>query len=135
MGRWWPDEYGRPSIPEQRRVLASISPVHAEPARLPPIWITTGESDPTVTPSHSFKLAASWQDVQGGPVLLRTYPWPSHISHLDGKEREAADAVFGVPQWDQTVAEQVLFFARALELDLDRLHPPPDAELDARPAP
>jgi|GEM_PF-6992587 len=125
MGRWWPAEYGRPADPGQRAVLRAISPVHAAPASLPPVWITTGASDPTVTPSHSYKLWAAWKDIEGGPVFLRATPWPSHIGHLGDKKREAAMAGYGVAEQDREVAERVLFVVRALGLDTGLLFPPP----------
>ena len=135
MGRWWPDEYGRPSDPDQREVLAQISPVHATPARLPPVWITTGSEDPTVSPSHSFKLKAAWHDVPGGPVLLRAWPWPSHISHLSKQKQEAARARVEVADLDRTAAEQLAFLLRALALDPAELAAPPAPESGLSPPP
>ena len=128
MGAWWPGEYGHPVNPAQKKVLEGISPVHATPERLPPMLLTTGESDPTVTPSHSFKLAAAWASMPGGPVLLRVYPWPSHSQHLPGKKRTEALKQIGVAEVDRMSAEMVLFLARALELDLDQLWAPGEGE-------
>lgn len=124
MGAWWPGEYGHPSNPSQKKVLEGISPVHATPDRLPPMWVTTGASDPTVTPSHSFKLAAAWESIPGGPVHLRVYPWPSHSRHLSSKKRTEALKLIGVAELDRMNAEKVLFLARALELELDRMWAP-----------
>ena len=106
MGRWWPKEYGRPSDRSQAAVLRSVSPVHATPERLPPIWLTTGQADPTVTPSHSYKLAAAWADVPGGPVLLRVWPWTSHAAHLPKGKREAAMQEHTLEDYDRIVAEE-----------------------------
>ena len=119
MGRWWPSEYGLPSDRAQREVLLALSPVHARPDGLPPIWITTGHRDPTVTPSHSYKLAQAWSDVAGGPVLLRVHPWHSHAGHLPEKEREAALQEVTAPDRDRTHAEELGFLIRALGLQAE----------------
>ena len=118
MGRWWPKEYGSPSHAAQREVLEQLSPVHAEPPWLPPVLLVTGEHDPTVTPSHSYKLAEAWKDVPGGPVLLRATPWPSHLHHLKGDEKR--DAINARPEdaHEQTMAEAERFLERVLQIDL-----------------
>jgi len=118
MGRWWPKEYGSPSVAAQREVLQGLSPVHATPDHLPPVWLVTGEEDPTVTPSHSYKLAAAWADVEGGPVLLRATPWPSHLHHLDDDERHEAVNARPVDAGERLLAEQELFVQRVLGLEL-----------------
>jgi hypothetical protein len=125
MGRWWPDEYGRPSDSDQREVLLGLSPVHATPEHLPAVFLTTGHTDPTVTPSHSYKLQAAWEGLPGGPVLLRVWPFPSHLGHMsESKQKEWRESMT-VEQQDRLGAERLLFLMRALDLDPSLLHAPP----------
>jgi len=116
MGKWWPEEYGSPTMPAQREVLARLSPVHAEPSWVPPILVVTGQHDPTVTPSHSYKLVAAWEEVDGGPVLLRARPYPTHAFHLPDKKRREAQEAMAADATERAEAELELFLERALSL-------------------
>ena len=122
FGRWWPEEYGRLKDPEQAAVLRAESPVHRVPAGpLPPVLITTGQADPIVAPAHSYKLAAAWQDLPGGPVLLVVDPWGSH----GGDPKTVAD--WEMEDADHLSAQKLAFLSRALEVEL-RLEAPLEAD-------
>jgi dienelactone hydrolase len=116
MGNWWPYEYGRLTDGDQAKLLRELSPVHSRPEPLPPVLIATGKDDPTVTPSHSYKLAAAWSDLEGGPALLRVYDWPTHAHHY-GKKRAARERD-AMPEdaGRRTQAEVLAFLHQALSL-------------------
>ena len=126
MGNWWPAEYGRPGNPEHRVALLADSPLHQEPEGLPPVLLISGVEDPTVTPSHSYKLATAWSELGGGPVLLRILPWPSHLHNLGGKRQEAVREEIDEDVEKRVSGETLAFLIRALDLDLPEL--PEDAK-------
>lgn len=74
-GRFWVDDYGSSSDPEEFKALLAYSPYHTiqEGVDYPPTFVTTGDTDDRVVPGHSFKFAARLQKAQGGegPVLIR----------------------------------------------------------------
>jgi predicted esterase len=119
LGHHWPNEYGDPNRRSEWPRLFRWSPVEKRPSRLPPVLITTGRKDPTVSPSHSYKLANAWQGLAGGPVLLRRYPWTSHHQHL--RRGEAGRA----PQHSVKNTEELAFLVRALGMNWADLPPPP----------
>jgi len=121
MGNWWPAEYGRPGNPEHRAALLADSPVHATPEELPPVLLVTGPSDPTVTPSHSFKLATVWSGQSGGPVLLRVLPWPSHLWHMANKKQKTIRDEIDEDEQERVAGEKLAFLMRALDLELPEL--------------
>jgi prolyl oligopeptidase len=112
FGRWWPAEYGRPrGRPAVQASLRALSPVHNLPAGpLPPLLITTGVEDDTVSPAHSYKLAAAWRDLPGGPVLLNVHPTRTHPAR-----RESRDLLSGtLPTRSLTGARALAFALRAV---------------------
>ena len=79
-GRYWTVEYGDATEdPEAFAWLIRYSPYHRaseiDPRELPPLLITTAETDDRVVPMHSLKLAAALQHAAGGasddPILVR----------------------------------------------------------------
>lgn len=95
-------------LPEQRARL-SLSAVYATPpGPLPPMLIVTGRQDRRVPPQHSFKLAAAWRELPGGPVLLRVDPWVTHAGPQDDRTWASFDE-----DWGSSMA----FVVRALGLD------------------
>jgi protease II len=110
FGRWWPAEYGRLRGPAQAS-LRALSPVHNLPAGpLPPLLIATGVEDDTVSPSHSYKLAAAWRDLPGGPVLLYVHPTRTHPAR-----RGARESLTGtLPTRSLTAARTLAFALRAV---------------------
>ena len=104
-GRYWTVEYGNAEEdPAAFEWLIRYSPYHRaadiDPGVLPPLLITTAETDDRVVPMHSLKLAAALQHAAGGtsddPILVRIETRAGHglgkpVSKLID---EAAD-VFG----------------------------------------
>lgn len=74
-GRFWMDEYGSSSDPEQFQTLIQYSPYHnlKEGTHYPAVLVTTADTDDRVVPMHSFKYAAALQRAQHGsaPTLIR----------------------------------------------------------------
>ncbi|MCB9384386.1 MAG: S9 family peptidase [Bryobacterales bacterium] len=74
-GRFWVDDYGSSSNPEEFKALYAYSPYHnlKNNTEYPATLITTADTDDRVVPGHSFKFAAELQHVQKGsePVLIR----------------------------------------------------------------
>ncbi|NNE08791.1 MAG: S9 family peptidase, partial [Gemmatimonadetes bacterium] len=75
IGWAWTSDYGSAEIPEQFPALYAYSPLHnlVKGTHYPSLFITTGDHDDRVVPSHSFKFAAAAQEAQGGenPILIR----------------------------------------------------------------
>jgi prolyl oligopeptidase len=74
IGWAWQDEYGSPDDPIAFANLRKLSPIHNVKAMsYPPTMILTGDHDDRVFPAHSFKYAATLQEMQTGPapILLR----------------------------------------------------------------
>jgi prolyl oligopeptidase len=85
-GMVWKAEYGDPSKPKDREVLASYSPYHnVRAAKFPATLITTADKDDRVDSSHSFKFAAQLQAHQQGdaPIFLQSAPRSSHLGTVD----------------------------------------------------
>ena len=75
IGWAWVSEYGSSDDPRQFQTLRTYSPLHnLKPGgKYPATLITTGDHDDRVVPAHSFKFAATLQEVQAAdkPVLIR----------------------------------------------------------------
>ncbi len=74
-GAGWAYDYGTADDSEEMyRYLKGYSPLHnLKPAAYPATLVTTADHDDRVVPAHSFKFAATLQDVHQGknPVLIR----------------------------------------------------------------
>lgn len=74
-GRYWVSDYGSPQNPDEFKALYAYSPIHniKKGTKYPAVLITTADHDDRVVPAHSFKYAATIQEMQGGeaPVLIR----------------------------------------------------------------
>jgi prolyl oligopeptidase len=83
-GRYWTVEYGDPNDAEAFSWLRAYSPYHnvVNGVELPPLLITTAESDDRVVPMHALKLAAAVQHAAGGsseaPLLVRVETRAGH---------------------------------------------------------
>lgn len=75
IGWAWMSEYGDPNKKEDFDVLYKYSPIHNVKNNVdyPPMIITTGDYDDRVVPSHSFKMAATFQHEYNGenPIIIR----------------------------------------------------------------
>ncbi|MGK7883290.1 MAG: prolyl oligopeptidase family protein [Crocosphaera sp.] len=75
IGWAWCPEYGSSENEEEFKTLLAYSPLHNLTANTayPATMITTADHDDRVVPAHSFKFAATLQNVHNGeqPVLIR----------------------------------------------------------------
>jgi prolyl oligopeptidase len=75
IGWAWTGDYGSSDNEEEFRYLLKYSPLHnlKKGTCYPPTLITTADHDDRVVPAHSFKFAATLQDVQScnNPALIR----------------------------------------------------------------
>ena len=84
-GAGWSDDYGTADdSPEMFKYLLKYSPVHAlkPDIKYPATLVTTADHDDRVVPAHSFKFAATLQEVHSGesPVLIRIQTKGGHGS-------------------------------------------------------
>lgn len=110
VGWGWAVEYGSSDKEEQFKYLAKYSPLHNLKAgtNYPATLITTADHDDRVVPAHSFKFAATLQEMHKGdnPVLIRI---ETNAGHGAGKPTaksiaEAAD-VLSFMLWNFGVKE------------------------------
>ena len=75
-GASWVDEYGSPSVPEERAFLEKISPYQNLKAGVayPPPFFVTSTKDDRVHPGHARKMAAKMADLNA-LLLLREHRW------------------------------------------------------------
>ncbi|MEZ5345157.1 MAG: prolyl oligopeptidase family serine peptidase [Pyrinomonadaceae bacterium] len=74
IGWAWTSDYGSSENPEEFAALYKYSPIHnIKKTDYPAVLVTTADHDDRVVPAHSFKYAATLQDMQTGtaPVLIR----------------------------------------------------------------
>jgi len=84
-GAGWAADYGTADdSPEMFEYLRNYSPVHAlkKGTHYPATMVTTGDHDDRVVPAHSFKFAATLQEMHEGenPVLIRIQTKAGHGS-------------------------------------------------------
>jgi prolyl oligopeptidase len=83
-GRYWVDDYGYPSKPDDFKVLYSYSPYHnVKGGRdYPAILAATADTDDRVVPGHTFKYTAAIQaaDIGPKPHLVRIETRAGHGS-------------------------------------------------------
>ena len=81
IGWAWTSDYGSSEDPEGFEYLHAYSPLHnLKPADYPATMVTTADHDDRVVPGHSFKFAATLQEMQRGeaPVLIRIQTKAGH---------------------------------------------------------
>jgi prolyl oligopeptidase len=75
IGRAWTSDYGSADNAEEFAALYKYSPLHniKKGTKYPAVMVTTADHDDRVVPAHSFKYAATLQEMQSGdaPVLIR----------------------------------------------------------------
>jgi prolyl oligopeptidase len=75
IGWNWIADYGSSDNPEEFKALYAYSPLHniQQGKKYPPVLITTADHDDRVVPAHSFKYAATMQELvsRENPVLIR----------------------------------------------------------------
>ena len=104
-GRYWVDDYGKPDVEADFRVLRAYSPYHniKAGAEYPALLVTTADTDDRVVPAHSFKYAAALQAARTGtkPHLIRV---ETRAGHGPGKPtdkliEENADILAFLAEW------------------------------------
>ena len=104
-GRYWVDDYGKPEVEADWKVLRAYSPYHniAPGKDYPAILVTTADTDDRVIPGHSFKYTAALQaaDIGPKPHLIRI---ETRAGHGAGKPTdkviaESADILAFLAQW------------------------------------
>ena len=120
-GASWVDEYGSPSVPEERAFLEKISPYRNLRAgvKYPPPFFVTSTKDDRVHPGHARKMAARMQSL-GLPFY--------YYENIDGGHAAAADQ----RERAKRVALEFTYLARRLKDPLD--HPPGPAGAAGRSA-
>jgi prolyl oligopeptidase len=99
IGWAWTSDYGSSDDPEGFRYLHAYSPLHnLKPGTCyPATMVTTADHDDRVVPGHSFKFAATLQEVQGcaKPALIRIETRAGHGAGkpTDKQIEEAADVL------------------------------------------
>jgi prolyl oligopeptidase len=110
IGRYWCDDYGSPTNPDEFKALRAYSPYHnLKPGTAyPATMITTADTDDRVVPGHSFKFAAALQQAHVGdnPVLIRI---ETRAGHGAGKPTEKVI---------EEVADQWAFLAKNLGMQV-----------------
>ena len=104
-GRYWVDDYGKPSVEADWRVLRGYSPYHniKAGADYPALLVTTADTDDRVVPGHSFKYTAALQAARPGakPHLIRIETRAGHGSGkpTDKVIEENADILAFLAEW------------------------------------
>jgi prolyl oligopeptidase len=83
-GRYWVDDYGKPSVEADFLKQLSYSPYHniRPGVSYPAVLVTTADTDDRVVPGHSFKYVAALQHAvpEGQPKLIRIETRAGHGS-------------------------------------------------------
>jgi prolyl oligopeptidase len=83
-GRYWVDDYGKPSVEADFLKLLTYSPYHniRTGVRYPAVLVTTADTDDRVVPGHSFKYISALQQAvpEGAPKLIRIETRAGHGS-------------------------------------------------------
>ena len=96
IGWNWIPDYGSSDNPEEFKALYAYSPVHniRKGGKYPPTLITTADHDDRVVPAHSFKYAATLQELAqtDKPLLIRIDTKSAHgASNLEKALETTAD--------------------------------------------
>jgi prolyl oligopeptidase len=98
IGWAWTSDYGSPDNAEDFKSLYAYSPLHnIKPGvKYPPTLITTADHDDRVVPAHSFKYAATLQELASkeNPVLIRIETKSGHGASSLTKQLEAAADIY-----------------------------------------
>ncbi|MBY0583470.1 MAG: prolyl oligopeptidase family serine peptidase [Sphingomonas sp.] len=110
-GRYWVDDYGYPSKPDDFKVLYAYSPYHNVKGghAYPAILAATADTDDRVVPGHTFKYTAAIQaaDIGARPHLVRI---ETRAGHGSGKptdkiiDETASDWAF-IAKWTGLVVK------------------------------
>ena len=111
IGWNWIADYGSSDNPEEFQVLFAYSPIHniRRGAVYPATLITTADHDDRVVPAHSFKYAATLQEMAGPgrPVLIRVETRSGHGPSNLTKQLETVADVYAFLLYNLGVTEGV----------------------------
>jgi prolyl oligopeptidase len=96
-GYSWVDGYGHPEVEGEFTNLMGFSPLHNVKRRAyPAMYVITGQNDERVLPGHSYKLAATLQNVATGPgpYLLQAFDKSGHQLEGDPLRNKAHSLTF-----------------------------------------
>jgi prolyl oligopeptidase len=98
IGWNWVADYGSSKDPEQFKALFAYSPLHniKKGAKYPATLITTADHDDRVVPAHSFKYAATLQELASRetPILIRIETKSGHGASSQRKALETAADIY-----------------------------------------
>ncbi|QJD77903.1 S9 family peptidase [Spirosoma rhododendri] len=107
IGWNWIADYGSSDNPDEFKALYAYSPIHNLKAgqNYPATLISTADHDDRVVPAHSFKYAATLQDVYKGnnPVLIRIETNSGHGASNTKKNIEDAAETYSFILWNMGV--------------------------------
>ncbi|HSC27650.1 MAG TPA: prolyl oligopeptidase family serine peptidase [Vicinamibacterales bacterium] len=98
IGWNWIADYGSADNPGEFKALHGYSPLHniRKGAKYPPTLITTADHDDRVVPAHSFKYAATLQELAapGTPLLIRIETKSGHGASSLTKQLETTADIY-----------------------------------------
>jgi prolyl oligopeptidase len=98
IGWNWIADYGSSDDPDEFAALKAYSPLHnIKPGvKYPPTLITTADHDDRVVPAHSFKYAATLQELadRTNPLLIRIETESGHGASSLKKNLETAADIY-----------------------------------------
>jgi prolyl oligopeptidase len=104
IGWNWIADYGSSDNPEEFKALYAYSPLHniKKGAKYPPTLITTADHDDRVVPAHSFKYAATLQELAapGTPLLIRIDTKSGHGASNLRKQLETVADIYSFIMWN-----------------------------------
>ncbi|WP_018618822.1 prolyl oligopeptidase family serine peptidase [Spirosoma luteum] len=107
IGWNWIADYGSSDNPEEFKTIYAYSPIqNIKPGlNYPATLITTADHDDRVVPAHSFKYAATLQEVYkgGNPVLIRIDTNSGHGASNTKKNIETAADIYSFILWNMGV--------------------------------
>lgn len=108
IGWNWIADYGSSDNPEEFKAIYAYSPIqNIKPGlNYPATLITTADHDDRVVPAHSFKYAATLQEVYKGsnPVLIRIDTNSGHGASNTKKNIETTADIYSFILWNMGVA-------------------------------
>jgi prolyl oligopeptidase len=98
IGWNWAADYGSSDDPDEFAALKAYSPLHniRKGVRYPATLVTTADHDDRVVPAHSFKYAATLQELAGheNPLLIRIETNSAHGASGLEKQLDAAADIY-----------------------------------------
>jgi prolyl oligopeptidase len=112
IGWNWIADYGSSDDPEQFKALYAYSPLHniRKGARYPATLITTADHDDRVVPAHSFKYAATLQELASRetPILIRIETKSGHGASSLTKALETTADIYAFMLYNMGVRPKVI---------------------------